>query len=61
MERERLKEIRWKQRFENYLSALEHLQNGVERQELDNLQRAGVIQFFEIEFRAGLEGDERLS
>jgi len=33
---ENLKELRWKQRFENYSNALKHLSKGVEKETLES-------------------------
>ncbi len=44
-------DIRWKQRFNNYLSALPTLTDGVElaeHRELSNLEKLGLIQGFEF-------------
>lgn len=42
------KDIRWKQRFNHYEDALKGLEQGISRKELDILQQAGIIQFFEM-------------
>jgi len=47
---EHLKELRWKQRFENYSNALKHLSKGVEKETLSDLEAAGLIQYFEVSF-----------
>lgn len=44
------KDIRWKQRFKNFESTLNHLENALEIKEPDFIQRAGMIQFFEMSF-----------
>lgn len=44
------KDIRWKQRFHNLQNAFLFLQNGLEKDSLDPLQEAGVIQSFEFTF-----------
>lgn len=41
---------RWKQRFENYEKALRHLRSAVEKEELSEIEQAGLIQFFEVAF-----------
>jgi nucleotidyltransferase substrate binding protein (TIGR01987 family) len=41
-------DIRWKQRFEHYTQAVNHLKEAVEQPNLDRLQKAGMIQFFEM-------------
>lgn len=45
------KDVRWKQRFENYKKALAALKEGVElkkERNLSNLERSGLIQSFEF-------------
>jgi len=47
------KDIRWKQRFQNYKKALATMQNAVElvnSRELSDLEKQGVIQCFEFTF-----------
>jgi len=44
------KDIRWKQRFQNFESTLNHLGKALEIKEPDFVQRAGMIQFFEMSF-----------
>lgn len=41
-------DIRWKQRFDNYTNALNWLKQTVNRTDLDFMQQAGSIQFFEM-------------
>ena len=41
-------DIRWKQRFEHYINALGWLEKSVNRTDLDFMQQAGAIQFFEM-------------
>jgi nucleotidyltransferase substrate binding protein (TIGR01987 family) len=43
-------EIRWKQRFQNFEKAIMHLQDAVKQLNLSELEKAGVIQFYEITF-----------
>ena len=43
-------EFRWKQRFQNYEASLRELRNALEKTEYTTLERAGLIQFFEISF-----------
>lgn len=43
-------DFRWKQRFEHYQSALRELQSALEQKEYTKLERAGVIQLFEVSF-----------
>ena len=45
-----VKDIRWKQRFQNFESTLNHLEKALEIKEPDFVQRAGMIQFFEMSF-----------
>ena len=42
------KDIRWKQRFKNFSNAFSWLAKTVNRTDLDFMQQAGAIQFFEI-------------
>ena len=44
------KEIRWKQRFENFSKSFLQLEKAVEMGPLSDVERAGLIQFFEISF-----------
>jgi nucleotidyltransferase substrate binding protein (TIGR01987 family) len=43
-------DIRWKQRFQNFEKALARLQDAVATQNLSDLEKAGVIQFYEFTF-----------
>ncbi len=43
-------DIRWKQRFSNFVKVFEHLKNALEIQNADIYQKAGAIQFFEMCF-----------
>jgi len=43
-------DIRWKQRFSNFVKVFEHLKNALKIQNADNYQKAGMIQFFEMCF-----------
>jgi nucleotidyltransferase substrate binding protein (TIGR01987 family) len=45
-----LQDIRWKQRFENYGKALAYLEQALAIAEPDIIQKAGIIQFFEMSF-----------
>ncbi len=47
------KDIRWRQRFENFSKALEHLREALALKNPSELERAGAIQFFEIVFELG--------
>ena len=41
-------DIRWKQRFQNFEKAMGHLSGALEIEQPDLLQKAGIIQFFEM-------------
>jgi len=43
-------DIRWIQRFQNYQRAYQLLQTALEIQEPSEVERAGIIQFFEMSF-----------
>jgi len=43
-------DIRWKQRFQNFEKALGHLAEALEIEQPDLLQKAGIIQFFEMSY-----------
>ena len=45
-----LSDSRWKQRFQNYEASLRELGAALEKTEYTTLERAGLIQFFEISF-----------
>lgn len=47
---ENLKEIRWKQRFENFDKSYKLLKKYSNQEITTELERAGIIQFFEITF-----------
>lgn len=42
--------IRWKQRFQNFEKAIMLLQGAVKKTSLSDLEKAGVIQFYELTF-----------
>ncbi len=44
------KEIRWKQRFQNFKKAFQLLEKYVDIAEPTEIERAGIIQFFEMTF-----------
>lgn len=44
------KDIRWKQRFSNYLKALAQLQKFIDKGELSDLEEQGIIKAFEYTF-----------
>ncbi|WP_086540163.1 nucleotidyltransferase substrate binding protein [Algoriphagus antarcticus] len=43
-------DIRWKQRFTNFSKAMSHLENAFQIPNPDIVQKAGIIQFFEMSF-----------
>jgi len=43
-------DFRWEQRFENYNSSLSELKSALEKTEYTKLERAGLIQLFEVSF-----------
>ena len=43
-------EIRWQQRFENFEKALRQLESACNRENLNDLERAGMVQVFEFSF-----------
>ncbi|MDR2884663.1 MAG: nucleotidyltransferase substrate binding protein [Deferribacteraceae bacterium] len=43
-------ELRWRQRFQNYETSLVELRGALEKTEYTKLERAGLIQLFEISF-----------
>lgn len=45
-----MEDIRWKQRFQNFEKSLHYLEEALAISEPDIIQRAGLIQFFEISF-----------
>lgn len=47
---ENLKDIRWKQRFENFEKAYKLLEKYSKQEIKTELERAGIIQFFEMSF-----------
>jgi hypothetical protein len=42
--------IRCRQRFSNYEKSLNHLNLTVEKESLNDIEKAGLIQFFEVSF-----------
>lgn len=44
------KKIRWKQRFENFEKAFQKLEQAVAQKKYSEIERAGLIQFFEFTF-----------
>ena len=43
-------DFRWEQRFENYVLSLNELKSALEKNEYTKLERAGLIQLFEVSF-----------
>lgn len=43
-------EVRWKQRFQNFERALKYLEQAINISQPDIIQKAGLIQFFEMSF-----------
>ena len=43
-------DIRWMQRFQNFEKALSHLDVALQLKDPDILQKAGIIQFFEMSY-----------
>ena len=43
-------DIRWKQRFQNFSKALDYLETALKIENPDIIQKAGIIQFFEMNF-----------
>lgn len=43
-------DIRWIQRFNNFSKSMQHLENALQIPNPDILQKAGIIQFFEMSF-----------
>jgi nucleotidyltransferase substrate binding protein (TIGR01987 family) len=43
-------DVRWKQRFQNFEKAIKHLESALQLAEPDILQKAGIIQFFEMSY-----------
>ena len=46
-------DVRWKQRFQNFIKAYQQLTNAVQQSEWSELERAGLIQIFEFTFELG--------
>lgn len=46
-------DIRWKQRFQNFEKALNHLQSSLNISEPNLTEKAGIIQFFEMTYELG--------
>ncbi|MEO6406481.1 MAG: nucleotidyltransferase substrate binding protein [Ferruginibacter sp.] len=48
-----MEEIRWKQRFQNYEKSIMLLKKTVAKKELSDIEKAGMVQFFEMSFELG--------
>jgi len=46
-------DVRWKQRFQNYQKSLSWLEKAVAIPSANEIQRAGMVQFFEMTFELG--------
>lgn len=46
-------DVRWRQRFQNYQKALDWLEKALAVPQPDVIQRAGMVQFFEMTFELG--------
>ena len=44
------KDVRWIQRFQNFEKAISHLDTALQLKDPDILQKAGIIQFFEMSY-----------
>src|SRR5438105_3964344 len=44
------KDVRWRQRFQNFEEALRHLEDAIQIKNPDIIQKAGTIQFFEMSY-----------
>ncbi len=44
------KDIRWKQRFQNFEKAISNLEQAVNKKNLSDLEKAGAIKFYEFSF-----------
>lgn len=44
------KDVRWKQRFQNFSKTLKHLGNALQINDPDIIHKAGIIQFFEMSY-----------
>ena len=44
------KDLRWRQRFQNYTNSFEALKRGVEIENPSETERGGIIQFYEVTF-----------
>ncbi len=46
-------DIRWKQRFKNFEDALQNLKESIVQKQHSDLEKAGVIQYYEFTFELG--------
>ena len=46
-------DIRWKQRFKNFEGALQNLKESIAQKQHSDLEKAGVIQYYEFTFELG--------
>lgn len=47
-------DVRWEQRFQNYTKSMRHLEDALQIPDPDIVQKAGIIQFFEMSFELAL-------
>lgn len=45
-----LKDVRWKQRYQNFKKSFDLLDNYIKQEKYSEIERAGIIQFFEMTF-----------
>ena len=43
-------DVHWEQRFQNFTKSMHHLENALQIPDPDIVQKAGIIQFFEMSF-----------
>jgi len=55
-----MEDIRWKQRFQNFEQSLKFLEQAIEIKNPSIVEKAGMIQFFEVLLRAFVESFEGL-
>ena len=48
-----MQELRWKQRFNNYLKAFSQLNRFIDKEDLNELEKQGLIKAFEYTFELG--------
>lgn len=54
-------DIRWKQRFQNFERSLQYLEQALQITHPDIIQKAGLIQFFEMSFELAWNVDIAIS